>query len=265
MLKKETLQMLSLWNTDILEIWVEIYAIIMSKLIKLEEFQEQSTVLKEECRKAVITMAERNQAAKVRIKAANLLGLLAKYDSLGCKQTFKNYFIADSNNRARILSAICQDIHWEVRKQMSSHLITISKYLGEEIAKVYVLPEIKDLLEDEEGEVTSEAIFQFQKHLTYIFDEDFCKKQETIDMFINLMENSAEYDFTMVDIALVLNLLTKFMLIINQPENKLLLEKTKKMVDRAKSANFDEEIRAMLPSSFRGICQMYYPRITVLI
>jgi hypothetical protein len=38
MLKKETLQMLSLWNTDILEIWVEIYAIIMSKLIKLEEF-----------------------------------------------------------------------------------------------------------------------------------------------------------------------------------------------------------------------------------
>lgn len=65
-------------------------------------------------------MAERNQSIKVRIKAANLLGLVAKHNSLGSSESFKNYFIADSNNRARILSAICQDIHWEVRKEMGS-------------------------------------------------------------------------------------------------------------------------------------------------
>ena len=99
---------------------------------------------------------------------------MAKYDSLGCPTTFKNYFIANSNNRARILTAICQDIHWEVRKEMCSYLITVSKYLGEVISKEFILPELKELLEDEEGEVASEAIYQFQKHLTYIFDDEFC-------------------------------------------------------------------------------------------
>ena len=34
-------------------------------------------------------------------------------------------------------------------------------------------------------------------------------------MLVNLMEKSAEYDFTMVDIALSLKLLTKFLLIFN--------------------------------------------------
>lgn len=211
--------MLSLWNSDILEIWVEVYALTMSQLIKQEEFKDQVTDLKEECRKTVITMAERNQTIKVRIKSADLLGFIAKYDSLGCKTTFKTFFIADVNNRNRILSAICQDIHWEVRKQMCSHLITISKYLGEPLSQEYVYPEIKELLEDEEGEVMSEAIYQFQKHLTHVYDQDFCKKEETIELLINLMENSAEYDFTMVDIALVLKLLTKFMLLFNMPKN----------------------------------------------
>lgn len=164
-------------------------------------------------------MAERNQSIKVRIKAANLLGLVAKNNSLGCSETFKNFFIADSNNRARILSAICQDIHWEVRKEIGSQLIHISRYLGEALSLEFVFPELKELLEDEEGEVTSEAIYQFQKHLTYIYEADFTKREDAVGMLVHLMEVSAEYDFTMVDIALSLKLLSKFLLIYNIPKN----------------------------------------------
>ena len=91
-------------------------------------------------------MAERNQSVKVRIKAANLLGLLAKYNSLECPVLFKRYFIADENNRPRILSSICSDMHWEVRKEVCSHLITISKYQTEEVSREHVMPELKELL-----------------------------------------------------------------------------------------------------------------------
>lgn len=75
-------------------------------------------------------------------------------------------------------------MHWEVRKEMCSVLIHISKYLGEKDAHEHILPEIKDLLEDEEGEVASEAIYQFQKHITYVFDAEFCQKEDTIAMFV---------------------------------------------------------------------------------
>ena len=68
LLKIETLKILSLWNFDLLEIWVEVYALVLAKLVKLDRGDLPS--LQEECRKTLIGMAERNQAIKVRIKAA---------------------------------------------------------------------------------------------------------------------------------------------------------------------------------------------------
>jgi hypothetical protein len=41
----------------------------------------------------------------------------------------------------------------------------ISKYIGAKKSTDLVLPELKELLDDEESEVMSEAIIQFQKHL----------------------------------------------------------------------------------------------------
>lgn len=38
-------------------------------------------------------------------------------------------------------------------------------------------------------------------------------------MFVQLCESAAEYDYTMVDIALVFKLLTKFLLAFNIPDN----------------------------------------------
>jgi len=44
---------------------------------------------------------------------------------------------------------------------MCANLITISKYIGQDNAHKYMLPELKELLDDEEGEVASEAIVSF--------------------------------------------------------------------------------------------------------
>ena len=70
-------------------------------------------------------MSERNQTIKVRIKAASLVGQLAKFNSLGDPELFQSLFLQK-------LQYQCQDIHWEVRKEMCSHLIFVSKNVGAE-------------------------------------------------------------------------------------------------------------------------------------
>jgi len=41
-------------------------------------------------------MGDRNQAIKVRIKAALLLGFLAKYNSMGCPKIYEEHFLHES-------------------------------------------------------------------------------------------------------------------------------------------------------------------------
>ena len=81
---------------------------------------------------------------------------------------------------------------------------------------------------------------------------------------VNLCEVAAEFDFTRVDIALVLKLLTKFMLLFNNPTDIMILLKLTKMIEQAKAATFEEEIRAMVPYTFRGIAQVYFFKMEVL-
>ena len=104
-------------------------------------------------------MTDRNQTIKTRVKAASLLGFIAKYNSLSSPEIFEQTFITTK------LRLVCQDLHWEVRKEMCGQLILISKYVGPQKSKEVILPELKELLDDEESEVMSEAIIQFQKHL----------------------------------------------------------------------------------------------------
>jgi hypothetical protein len=48
---------------------------------------------------------------------------------------------------------LCQDFNWEVRKEMCSHLFSISLYIGEEASIKFIYPELVELLDDEESEV----------------------------------------------------------------------------------------------------------------
>ena len=95
---------------------------------------------------------------KVRIKAASLLGLLAKHNSLGSLKKFEDYVVGK-------LHSVCQDLHWEVRKDMCKSLIYISRYIGRDRSFKVVMPELKELLDDEEGETVTEAIVSIRKHL----------------------------------------------------------------------------------------------------
>ena len=104
-------------------------------------------------------MGDRNQTIKVRIKAAVLLGFLAKYDSLGSPELYEQYFLSDLKQKTRLFSTVCQDLHWEVRKEMCQNLYEIQKYIGPQKTKEYILPELTELLDDEEAEVASEAIY----------------------------------------------------------------------------------------------------------
>ena len=70
-------------------------------------------------------MGDRNQTIKVRIKAAVLLGFLAKYDSLGSPELYEQYFLSDLKQKTRLFSTVCQDLHWEVRKEMCQNLYEI--------------------------------------------------------------------------------------------------------------------------------------------
>ena len=96
--------MLQQWSTDILDIWTEVYALVLAKLIKddVDKLNNQ-----DECRKTVAKMADRNQSIKVRTKVASLLGFLEKYESLGTSDLYKRYFISDSKQKTRIVSVVC--------------------------------------------------------------------------------------------------------------------------------------------------------------
>jgi hypothetical protein len=91
----------------------------------------------------------------MRVKAASLVGLLAKHDSIASPEIFEQAFMST------LLRQVCQDLHWEVRKEMCGQLLLFSKYLGAQKSRDIILPELKELLDDEESEVMSEAINQF--------------------------------------------------------------------------------------------------------
>jgi len=157
-------------------------------------------------------MIDRNQMIKVRIKAASLLGLLAQYNSLGEVELYERLFLGK-------LRPVCQDLHWEVRKDMCASLIHISRYIGKDKSFQYVLPELKELLDDEEGEVVTEAIVSFQKHLDQVYDEEFVAQDETMEVFAKLCDLTVESTMCLVDLAVVLKKLGKYIVTFNRPHD----------------------------------------------
>jgi len=94
-IKIEAIRMLQQWSADILEIWTEVYTMALSEIVKLNRKQPVAELesLFLECKQTVQKMSDRNQTIKVRLKAASLVGQLAKYDSLGDPERFKSFFL----------------------------------------------------------------------------------------------------------------------------------------------------------------------------
>ena len=94
--KAESINMLQQWSADILEIWTEVYTLTLAALTKLEKRSGDTKDLEStylECKQTVQKMSDRNQTIKVRIKAASLVGQLAKYDSIGDPERFRQFFL----------------------------------------------------------------------------------------------------------------------------------------------------------------------------
>ena len=93
--------MLNNWNTDMLEIWIEVYAIVISKIVN-KKGVNKSEVL-DDCKQKVTTMSDRNQTIKVRIKVAQFVGLLAKYKAFGNSTQFEIMILKSTKKIFNIL------------------------------------------------------------------------------------------------------------------------------------------------------------------
>ena len=87
----------------------------------------------------------------MRTSSALLIGVIADANSLGDLQTFETNFLP-------IVTNICQDFNWEVRKEICGQLPFICKYLGPQKAYQSLYPELIELIDDEEREVVITAI-----------------------------------------------------------------------------------------------------------
>lgn len=96
-LRSESSKLIRLWSSDILEIWIEVYALALAELTKLRKkqgsFDEYKQETQQECKQLVQKMIDRNQSNKIRIKGATLIGLLAKYSSIGDPEAYNTSLI----------------------------------------------------------------------------------------------------------------------------------------------------------------------------
>ena len=95
---------------------------------------------------------------------------------------------------------------------MCSQLIYIAKYIGSAKTIEYIIPELQELLDDEEGEVVTESIIQFYKISTKVLDKTFVEQKESLDLFNKICDMTAEKESETIDLALVIKKFGKLML-----------------------------------------------------
>ena len=141
---------------------------------------------------------------------------------------------------------------------MCSQLINISRYIGSEKTIEYIIPELKELLDDEEGEVVTESIIQFHKITHKVVNKKYIRSDEAYQLFQKICEMTADQESATIDLALVLKKLGKLMLTFNYKDDINIVKRIYKIINNAKSAAFDEDIRAMLPLLFESLAVMYH-------
>ena len=67
--------------------------------------------------------------------------------------------------------------------------------------------------------MVTESIISYQKHLAKVFPPEFSHTQEAIDLFIHVCDYTAECELCLVDLAVVLKKLTKFIIAFNRPND----------------------------------------------
>lgn len=110
-------------------------------------------------------MTKITEPGQVRASAALLLGELAAGNSFLSVKEYETNFLTT-------IKSICQDYSWEVRKQMSDQLLSISLYIGAQKSFEHFLPEVIELFDDEEKEVTLSAVGTFADLVIDVYSKD---------------------------------------------------------------------------------------------
>lgn len=97
-------------------------------------------------------MAEISQPIAVRVASASIIAALAFYSTFDTKEIFLQ------KGFLRRAKSLCQDVNWEIRKEMCSGIPAICQLLGTEMGEKELMPELSDLLDDEETDVKAVAI-----------------------------------------------------------------------------------------------------------
>lgn len=84
-------------------------------------------------------------------------------------------------------------------------------------------------------------------------------------MFEKLCGLAEDCDATLVNLGIVLKKLGKFIVAFDKPNDAEFLNNLWKLINKAKDSLFDEEIRAMLPTCFEAICQIYSKNMRILL
>lgn len=148
---------------------------------------------------------------------------------------------------------------------MCTYLIDISRHIGQAKSESIILPEIKELLEDEEGEVTTEAFIQYQKHIATVFSLEFVKSQENLEMFYKFCDSIQIQEFQGIDVAVVLKKLAKVLVTLDRPQDTEFTNILQQLLSKIISTNHDEEVRAMIPCTFEGLVYLYRAEVPVLV
>ena len=121
-------------------------------------------------------MSQRSETLAVRTSSALLIGAMADANSLLSAATFESSVLP-------IVTNICQDFNWEVRKEICGQLPFICKYLSPQKAYEHLYPELIELLDDEEREVVTTAIQAFGE-----MTEQFLSSDTSVNNIANIDE-----------------------------------------------------------------------------
>jgi hypothetical protein len=131
-------------------------------------------------------MTKLSEPVQVRASAALLIGELAAGNSLLSADNFEKNFLFS-------IKTLCQDFNWEVRKQITDQLLSISQYIGAAKSFEHLFPELTELFDDEEKEVTLSAIGAYADLIIDVYskDEELITNSKLLESFKALMSNQA--------------------------------------------------------------------------
>ena len=84
-------------------------------------------------------------------------------------------------------------------------------------------------------------------------------------MFLKVCDLAVDCNMCMTELGTLLRKLGKFCIAFNKPQDSELTSKIVCIFERTKTMNMDEDDRAMIPHTFKGLCQIYHKNIQVLV